>query len=182
MPKKIVTIRYKLLPNFPREIIELVKKTFYEKFPDIESLKKLPLSNHENSILRYTGMEIDISHDLFLNKMLCMVSFPECGRGQIHIDQGRDFSINIPIQVDYDKGPFVVIRDGLYGNIVKAGDINYDYIPEYYEDVNVNCPILVNTSIPHAFVNDSKEWRIMLSIFPKASNIEDAWDLVKHWS
>lgn len=182
MGKKIVTIRYKKLPNFPLDLIDIVKKTFYEKFPDIGSLESLPLSDHENSILRYTAVEIDIPCDLFSNKMLCMISFPECGRGQVHIDQGRDFSINIPIQVDYDKGPFVVIRDGLFGNIVEAGHINYRYIPEYYEDVNVNCPILVNTSIPHAFVNDSKEWRVMVSVFPKAENINDAWNLVKQWS
>ena len=182
MPKKTVTIRYKLLPKFPQDIIEVVNKAFHEKFPDIKSWEDIPLSNHENSILRYKGIEAEIPHDLFANKILCMISFPNCGRGQIHIDQGRDFSINIPIQVDYDKGPFVTIKDGLYGNVVETGHINYDYIEEYYEDVKVDCPILVNTAIPHAFVNDSDKWRIMLSIFPKADNIEEAWELVSQWS
>ena len=176
-----MTTRYKLLPNFPSSLIDIVRNTFYENFPSIESLEKIALSDHEGSILRYTKVDIDLKDDRFLNKMLCMISFPNCGRGQIHIDQGRDFSINIPIQVDYEKGPFVVIKENLYGTIVEPDHINYDYIPEYYEDVKIDCPILVNTAIPHAFVNNSNEWRIMVSIFPRVENIGSAEELVKSW-
>lgn len=174
-------IRYQILQGFPEDLIKSVKESFFNKFPDIKSLEDIPLSNHENSILRYIAFNTSIPSDIFTDKMLCMLSFPNCGRGQVHVDQGRNFCVNIPLQVDPIKGPFVAIKNGIYGNKVKPGEVNYEYIPEYYENVSVTSPILVNTSIPHAFINNSGSWRIMVSLFPKANTIEEANELLKQW-
>lgn len=177
-------IRYKTLPNFPQEIIDVVREFFYKHYPDRASMDHIANpEEHKKSNLRYDGKEIEIPGCPEIKFVHFLMVAPESGRMRVHFDIMRDFCINVPIQVNQEKGPFFTVKpecmDRILETAVGPHKNGYDFIPECFDFITVTSPMLVNTAIPHGASNEHNEWRVMMSMDIELDTIEDAWEYCK---
>lgn len=178
-------IRYEHLYNFPQEIVDFLFDEYHKVFSKDEDRYTENPERHDDAILRYKGQELDIPGYPELNWLSFFNTIPNGGMSVIHHDLGRNFCINIPLQVHPEKGAFLCLKEGLWGTKVTKDDIingsDYEYVPEYYENVAITVPTFINNSHPHGFMNFDDKWRIMLSVGLNFETIEDAWEHCKKW-
>ena len=183
-----MTTRYKILPNFPQHVINAVvnkyNKEIGNKVDDYPNQLPTAVSN-----LKVIQVLMDIDLPEFKPAVLFLISKPNSGLGIPHIDRSRNFSLNIPIQVNPDKGHYIAGRFELLSDYpdpkprMFGGEITqtYDYDEKYFEKVRMEHPIFINTGLPHSWINDDDQHRVIVNLFLKTKDFEEASRIVDQW-
>jgi len=185
-----MTTRYRLLPNFPQHITREVKSR-------CESIiKSLGIENISNDLstiqskLTLKSVPVVIDSEHFADDVILMITKPNSGMGQPHTDKSRHFTINIPIQVEASKGYYIA---GIYDSLSEYPKPNvvlldnkqscsWDYDESYYENVEMSCPIFINTSLPHSWTNMSDSYRVVAGLRFKTNDLTEAENIIKEWT
>ena len=210
-----VNTRYKILPRFPKHVIEEIEKTYNEKIGDdrvdsfVEDYKQIQPN------LKVAILDCNIKLSEFKNTVSFLMSKPNSGMAICHTDKSRDFAVNIPIRVNPDKGDFIAGRfESLsdypkgelqfsekshtledfkkeyphyadpshpwYVDRINTG-LKWDYDEKYFENVKMYHPIFINTEMPHSYINDDDEWRVIGSLELKERDLKKALQILDKW-
>lgn len=190
MRKKIVTTtRYKILPNFPKEIIDNATIKF-EKEIGYNNIEDYP--KHPNTIqphLKMAYFPFDINLEGFKPFIIFLMSPPNSGMGIPHVDKSRKCCINIPIRVNPERGDYIAGRfDNLdmypkpqLFNLNGKTGLKYEYDKKYFENVRMEYPIFANTSLPHSWINDDDNYRVIAGLYFIDEDIKNASKIAEQW-
>lgn len=191
---------YVLLPKFPLDIIEYLKKVLNENL-DLENLHLLKNDVNniqgDNLIIKNIKCKV-LNYSQFKPEVNLFVSNPNIGMAVIHTDKSRYYSLNIPLIVDNSKSMFVAgrylnlseySRPRLYRSnrpstfvIDNKTGMRFSYEPDLYEFVKLSSPILIDTKLPHSWTNYSNEFRIVASLsFINTTTYSQAVKLCNDW-
>ena len=180
--------RWQYLPNFPKEVLNTVTEYFLSEYSTEEDIASITYGKCEFGNMFIAAVP-NLDNLFFESSVLFLVSKPNSDLSSIHTDKSRDFSINLPIQVDPIKGPFLcgyhreyksykwtetVILNGLESN-------RFSYREKDFEKVTVDQPLILNTKFPHGWINNSDKHRVIGSFSLKADKLDEAIGIVKDW-
>lgn len=180
--------RWQYLPNFPKEVLNIVTEYFWSKYPTEEDIASIPYGKIDFGNI-FAKTVPNLNNLFFQSSVLFLVSKPNSGLSSVHTDKSRDFSINLPIQVDPLLGSLLygyhreyksykwtetVILNGLESN-------RFSYREKDFEKVSVDQPLILNTKFPHAWINNSDKHRVIGSFSLKVDNLDEAITIVKDW-
>lgn len=185
-----MTTRYKLLPNFPKDIVDLAHSEYQRVIGS--NLNKFIHSKRIKTIqpnLTVVEVPVDIGLPELKPVVTFLISLPKSGWGIIHTDKSRLSAINIPIQIDLEKGAYITIKEKYINNIPEGslfeleGKIGYTWpkSEEYFEEVLITHPMFINTSIPHSWNNMDDDYRIVASLSFKEDDPEVTAKIVDKW-
>ena len=66
------------------------------------------------------------------------------------------------------------------GSVTSPG-LRWDYDERYFENVKMDHPLFINTTMPHSYVNDDDEWRVIGSLELKERDLKKVLHLVDKW-
>lgn len=182
--------RYKKLPNFPQRVTDLLLQKYDEEIGDD---RVATCDNQISSIqphLKMVGFNIDLGLPEFDPFVIFLISDPNSGMGIPHTDKSRDFCLNIPIRVNVNKGDYVAGKFESLSDYPepeaftlegKTG-LRFDYDENYFENIKMDNPIFINTGLPHSWINDDDEYRVLASLYFKTRDVEEAAQIVEKWT
>lgn len=107
-----------------------------------------------------------------------------------HTDKSRSFCLNVPIRVNGNKSDYIA---GKFESLADYPDpetftlegrtgLKFEYDEKYFERVEMDTPIFINTGLPHSWINNDEGYRVLTSLFFKTENFEEASDIVEKWT
>lgn len=187
-----MTTRYKLLNNFPSDVIDFIHSEYHRVIGD-DNLEKFINSPDKIKTIQPSLTMIPHRVELPIPELEPIIIFlitpPNSGMGIIHTDKSRHCGLNVPIRVDLKDGPYIALKEEALDNIPAGksfeldGKIGYtwDYNSEYFEEVQLTAPIFVNTGLPHSWDNRSNDYRILGSLYFKELDTESASIISNQW-
>jgi hypothetical protein len=182
--------RWQYLPKFPVDILSNLIEVFLSEFSE-DDIRTKPneVDCVGDGYARMFMREIEINSSLIYDKCLFLISDPRSGISNIHTDKSRNYSLNFPIRVDREKGCFLsgYHRQYKYYDWKESVTMNgmetnqFGYTKKDFEKVALDQPIILNTKIPHSWMNESYDYRIVGSLFLKEKQLDKALDIVKDW-
>tara|TARA_B110000977_G_scaffold117123_2_gene151290 strand:+ start:2909 stop:3484 length:576 start_codon:yes stop_codon:yes gene_type:complete len=182
--------RWQYLSKFPVDIINELITTFLSEFSE-EDIRTKPseVGHVRDDYARMFKRKIKIDSSLIQNECLFIISDPHSGIYNIHTDKSRNYSLNFPIRVDREKGCFLSgyhkqykYYDWKESVAVKGMETNrFNYTEKDFEKVPLDQPIILNTKIPHSWMNESADHRIIGSLSLKEKELDKALSAVKDW-
>lgn len=179
-------IKYNNFPqHYLQEVFDMSVDYLPDGFLDVDAEdvdEDLVLMMQGSKVGKYT---INIENILFALNVY--VSHPAKKMFDVHKDRNRNIGLNFPIQVDPEKGYLLVMKDENYnalgecveepskikwdGKLISnslPGHRKWPYAKEEdMQKVRFDCPIMLNTSRPHSYVNYSNKFRIIASLNSK---------------
>lgn len=185
-----MTIRYKKLPNFPQRVTDLLLQKYDEEIGD-RGVATCTNQNYRHIQPHIKMMTFNVDLDLpeCYSRIMFLISGPNTGMGIPHTDKSRDFCINVPIRVNGNKTDYIA---GKFGSLSDYPDpepftidgktgLKFGYDEKYFERVKMDTPIFINTGLPHSWINDDDEHRVLASLFLKTEDFEEASRIVDQW-
>jgi len=209
--------RYIKFNNFPEEHIQRLRDIASENLEAGilgENATYIHDSKHRRFFIEdFSHVPFEINGVSFVINMF--ISKPNTGMWYTHVDANRDFALNIPLQVEQEKGYVLVYNSDDYtklGKNVQQYDEITDEIKEIleslgrkvdvtdpvalenhmkagkamhwlgptesdFEKVLLDKPMILNTSIPHSFVNHDDKFRVVASLqMPVGEDFNEAYD------
>jgi len=196
--------RYVKFNNFPKEYTQRLKDIAAEVLePGIlgEEATYTHNSVHRRFFIEnFSHIPFEIEGVRFYLNLF--ITKPNVGMWYTHVDSSRAFALNVPIQVDVEKG-YALVYDGddysKLGKMVDEVEEISDEIKEIigalgrvdvtdpaalekhlksgnmmemwlhpteddFQKVPVDQPMVLNTSVPHSFVNHDDKFRVIASL------------------
>jgi len=121
--------------NFPEHYIHKLKDIAWEVLDEgilgDNPTYINPSKNIRFIIKNFSHIPFEINGiNFFVNYL---ITTPNAGMWYTHVDLGREFALNIPIQVNLDKGYVLVCKDGDYSKLGKLLDDVSEVTPEIEE-------------------------------------------------
>lgn len=188
-----MTTRYKKLRNLPDDLLSKVYDE-YHKFISGTSLKALV--GDKNKIktiqpkLTMIPIPVDFGIPEIFPQMIVLITEPNSGMGIVHTDKSRLGGINIPLKVELETCPYIALKEEYLDTIGPGVEFELDgkkgrtweYDPEKFENVYLDAPLFVNTSLPHSWNNASNNYRVLASLFFHEIDAEKCAEIVEKWS